>query len=63
MSLENTFECTMDGMQLNCEAALDMDFETYDDAAGNPVVDSDGNPVDPDAIEDGECPWSMPLGG
>lgn len=44
------FDCTRDGTTAVCVNSLETDVTTYNDAEGNPVVDDDGNPVDPDAV-------------
>ena len=43
------FDCTRDEMNATCTNTNEMDISSYNDADGNPVVDAEGNEVDPDA--------------
>lgn len=45
-----SFDCTREGKNAVCVNSLETDVTTYNDADGNPVVDEEGNPVDPDAV-------------
>ena len=43
-------DCTLDDMIMTCTTSLTNDVATYNDAEGNPVVDENGEEVDPDAV-------------
>ena len=45
-----SFECTRDGTSAVCVNGIETDVTTYNDENGEPVVDDEGNPVDPDAV-------------
>ena len=42
-------DCTLSDMTMTCATQLVNDVSTYNDADGNPVVDDNDEPVDPDA--------------
>ena len=44
-----TFDCTRDAEVVSCPSTIVNDVTTYNDADNNPVLDEQGNPVDPDA--------------
>ena len=43
-------DCTLADMTMTCTTTLTNDVASYNDADGNPVVDENGEEVDPDAI-------------
>jgi len=43
------YTCSLDGMTMTCDTSSETEIETYNDLDGNVVIDTDGNPVDPDA--------------
>ena len=45
-----SFDCTRDGMSAVCVNGIETDVTTYNDENGEPVVDDEGNPIDPDAV-------------
>ena len=48
------FDCTLADMTMTCSTTLTNDVTTYNDADGNPVVDENGEEVDPDATLNSE---------
>ena len=63
ITLESTtldpIACPLNGIEMTCNNSLTVDMETYNDAEGNEVVDSQGNPVAPDAATTMEAVFSM----